>query len=176
VEKIVAEAFLDKEEYRSGDLINRSDVQKVLKQLAAAGWQPSDRRKLVADTLPASAPLTKILHSRRGRRFMRKVADDTLIYDRMDRVSRVSGGRRMLTDIAKLPDGEKLAKLRRPHGVPGFLDLLPKKASGKVRSIRDYDEPTGRIYTEKQLVDRLRRSYRQDSETSTQPADRPGRQ
>jgi hypothetical protein len=145
--------------YQPGDLIHQKDVQGVLKALAANDWQPKDKKQIVADTLPENDALVRILGTRRGVKFMRKVKDYELIFDRMDRVCRVSGGQRMLTDIAKLPDGQKIAKTRRPPGSPGFLDLLPKNSSGKVRSIKDYREPTGRIYTESQLLERLKLSY-----------------
>jgi len=52
-----------------------------------------------------------------------------------------------------------LAKMDRPRGVPGFLELLPKNRSGKTRTIKDYQQPTGLIYTEKQLLKRLKQSY-----------------
>ena len=148
-----------REGYQPGDLITTKDVRRMLKALRGGGWTPQDYKKILEESLPADAKLVSILSTRAGTSFMRKVKDDELIFDRMDRISEVSGGPRMLQDIAKLPDGDKLAKMKRPHGVPGFLDLLPKNASGKVRSIKNYDEPTGRIYTETQLLERLQLSY-----------------
>jgi len=167
VQQIAATALSQRDDYAPGDLITRRDVQRVLKALMAAPWRPPDHQQLMKDVLPEDDALVRMLNSRQGVKFMRKVKDDALIYDRMDRVCRVSGGQRMLADIARLPGGEKLAKMKRPHGVPGFLDLLPKNASGKVRSIKDYGEATGRIYTQKQLLERLKDSYQgQDATTS----------
>ncbi len=159
VSGITQAKLAEREGYQPGDLITQTDVKRVLLALNSSGWQPTDSKQLLADSLPENAVLARTLKTKKGARFMRKVGDYELIFDRMDRVSRVSGGSKMLTDIAKLPDGEKLAKLNRPNGVPGFLDLLPKKSSGKVRSIKDYEQPTGRIYTEKQLLQRLKESY-----------------
>ena len=51
-----------------------------------------------------------------------------------------------------------------PYGVPDFLDLLPKNSSGRVRTIKDYDKPTGRIYTEEELLRRLNRSLARGSD------------
>lgn len=148
-----------REDYQPGDLLTNSDVKEVLKALAAAGWQPPDQKDILAHTLPDDDTLVRTLSTERGKRFMRKVAEDDLIFDRLDRVSRTYGGERMVNDLAKLPDGYKYAKTKRPNGVPGFLDLLPKTGSGKKRSIKDYDKPTGRIYCEKQLLERLENSY-----------------
>jgi hypothetical protein len=160
VQRIVADCFGQQAHYQPGDIITQTDVAAVLKQLAAAGWQPPDGQQILADTLPEDNAVVSMLRTEKGRRFMRKVSGFDSIYDRMDRVSQVSGGQRTLDAIVRLPDGEKYAlpKKQTPHGVPDFLDLLPKNASGKVRSIKDYQKPTGRIYTQADLVERLLRS------------------
>ncbi len=165
--RITTVQLAKRENYQSGDLITQSDVKGVLKALAGAGWQPADGKKIIALALPDDDPLVKILGTKRGERFMRQSAGADLIYDRLDRVCRVSGGQRMITDLAKLPNGHKFAQLDRPHGVPGFLDLLPKTASGMRRSIKEYRKPTGRIYTEKQLLQRLKESYRGKVDTAS---------
>jgi hypothetical protein len=160
VQQIVARYFSQQSGRQPGDIITQSDVAAVLEELAAAGWQPPDHKQLLASTLPDDGPLVSSLRTQQGRRFMRKVSGYESIYDRLDRVSQVSGGQRTIDAIVRLPDGEKYAqpKKKTPHGVPDFLDLLPKNASGKVRTIKDYDKPTGRIYTEADLVNRLNRS------------------
>lgn len=160
VQRVVADYFREQAHYRPGDIITQTDVAAVLKDLAAAGWQPRDGRQILADTLPEGNAVVLNLRTERGRRFMHKVSEYDSIYDRMDRVSQVSGGQRTLDAIVRLPDGEKYAlpKKQTPNGVPDFLDLLPKNASGKVRSLKDYNKPTGRIYTETDLVKRLSRS------------------
>lgn len=164
VTQIAVAELAQRKGYQAGDLLTFDDIEGVLVALAVSGWQPRDQQRILEDTLADSDALAQILRTEHGTRFMRKVSQDSLIFDRMDRVCRVSGGQRMLRDISRLPDGEKLAKLHRPHGTPGFLDLLPKNASGKVRSIRNYDKPTGRIYTQEQLLRRLQESYRGQSD------------
>ncbi|MFW6114385.1 MAG: hypothetical protein ACOC7K_01450 [bacterium] len=171
VERVVKSALAEREGYRPKDLINRSDVERVLKALAESGWRPSDHEKLLDETLSEDNPLVQILGTKPGIKFMRKVKGYELIYDRMDRVCRVRDGKRMLADMSKLPDGERYAKMERPAGVPGFLELLPKRSSGKVRSIEDYKKPTGRIYTEKQLLKRLKQSYQENAKGDCEQGD-----
>jgi hypothetical protein len=172
VQQIVAGYFSRQADCRPGDIITQSDVAAVLQDLAAAGWQPPDHKQLLANTLPDDNAMVSTLRTEQGQRFMRKVSGYESIYDRLDRVSQVSGGQRTIDAIVRLPDGEKYAqpKKKTPHGVPDFLDLLPKNASGKVRSIKDYDKPTGRIYTEADLVSRLSRSL------PAAPQPEPGKQ
>jgi hypothetical protein len=67
----------------------------------------------------------------------------------------VSGGQRMLRDLAKLPDGERYVKMQTPGAVPDMLALLPKKSSGQKRTIKNYKKPTGRVYTEQALAERI---------------------
>ena len=92
---------------------------------------------------------------------MAKVKGYTLIYDRLDRVARVSGGLTTLEMLVRLPNGEKFSRLKSqlPKGVPDILELMPKKGNGFVRSIKGYEKPTGRIYSEADLVQRLGRSF-----------------
>ena len=167
VTQIVNSTLGERKGYQAGDLITRSDAQRVFRSLANANWRPTDQKQILSDTLSDGDVLVRILSSQRGVVFMRKVGSDKLAFDRMDRVSRAPGGQRMLTDIARLPDGEKLAKMRRPHGVPGFLELLPKDSSGKTRTIKDYRKPTGRVYTGEQLLARLKMSYQGSAQSKS---------
>ncbi len=156
---LAAETLAQRDGYQNGDLITQSDVKLVMKTLASFGWVPKDQKELINLTLPDDDPLKQILSTVDGTRFMRQSGGAVLIYDRMDRVCRVFGGERMLVAMARLPDGHRYAELKRPYGVPGFLDLLPKTGSGRRRSIKDYDQPTGRIYTEQQLITRLEETF-----------------
>lgn len=155
VKQVLSRHFSQRDDYRSGDLITRDDTKKVVAALSAAGWNVPQAGKLIEDSLPANSVLVRSLSTKTGKRFMRRVAKERLIYDRLDRVARVSGGPALLRDLPKLPDGYRYAKMDRPRAVPGLLELLPKSGSGKRRTIKNYDKPTSRIYTEKDLADRL---------------------
>ncbi len=155
VRHVIDSHFSQRTDYRPADLITRDDTKKVLAMLSAAGWIVPQSRKLTEATLAPESILVRTLSTKNGKRFMRRVAKEHLIYDRLDRVARVSGGPALLRDLVKLPDGYRYAKMHRPRAVPGLLELLPKTGSGKRRTIKDYDKPTGRIYTEKDLAKQL---------------------
>jgi hypothetical protein len=159
IAQFVSYELQQKANYQPGDLITLEDVKPILKKLAVAGKPVPNESKVVQDLLPANSALVKHLSSRLGHRFMRKVRNDKLIYDRLDRISRVNGGNALLRDLLKLPDGARYAKMDPGQAVPDLLDLLPKTRSGKTRTIKDYKKPTGRIYTEEDLVKRLVKSY-----------------
>src|SRR6185503_17441521 len=110
--------------------------------------------------LPDQHVVVRTLRSAAGKKFMRQVSGRELMYDRLDRISEVSGGTLLIQDLVKLPNGERYAKPMSGGGVPDLLDLLPKNASGQTRRIRDYHKPTGRFYTVSDLVAGLKESYR----------------
>lgn len=159
--EVVATHFRTIPGYRPGDIISQSDVKAALRQLATYGFQPEDGQQILDDTLSDSNSLVTLLRTERGRKYMAKVNGYTLIYDRLDRVTRVSGGRTTLEMLIRLPNGEKFSHLKSqlPNGVPDILDLMPKKGNGLVRSIKGYEKPTGRVYSEADLIRRLERSF-----------------
>ena len=152
---------------QKGDLISQGDVQPIFAVLQQLGWVVEDQKEILTMVLSDQDFLVRTLRSQRGERFMRQVANDKLIYDRLNRIVRVQGGQRMLEDLIKLPDGATYAKADRARAVPGLLDLLPKNRSGKTREIRDYNKPTGKIYTATQLIDRLETSHRTATKNRT---------
>lgn len=141
------------------DLISQGEVKELLEAIEELGWEVEDQDKILAQTLTDSHPLVKTLSTRHGQKFMKKVSGYQLIYDRLDRVTGVSGGQRMLRDLVKLPDGYRYAKMKTTGAVPDLLALLPKKGNGRKRQIRDYDQPTGKLYTPTDVLKRLRESY-----------------
>lgn len=157
--KVVDQHFSKQRDYRPGDLISQRDVQSVLNSLKSAGWTVADKDQLLKLTLPESHFLVPLLASKQGRQFARKVSSEPLIYDRLDRLAHESGGPEMLQSLVKLPDGERYALSKPARGAPSILEMLPKGKSGKARKVPDYDKPTGRIYTQDQLLKQLRKSH-----------------
>ncbi len=155
IQAVVDRYFAEKSFYRPGDLIAQSDVQAVITALGKRGWKVPGAKQLVAKTLPDSHPLVQLLASDKGRRFMRAVQKQRLIYDRLDRVMGTWGGPAMLRQLIRLPDGARYAAWKTPSTIPDLLDLLPKRRSGKTRVIKDYRKPTGQIYTQQQLTKAL---------------------
>ena len=141
------------------DLIARGDVTPLFVVLAKLGWKVEDRDQILNELLPDSHFLVQQLRSQPGQRFIKKVASESLIYDRLDRISQERGGQALIHDLIRLPDGDRYARQNPGQAVPNLLDLLPKDASGRTRQIRNYGKPTGKIYVRDQFVKRLDASY-----------------
>jgi hypothetical protein len=159
VKQAVDQHFARLPGYRPGDIITKGDVQPLFGRLNELGWPVKDQQAILAQLLGKEDFLVATLRTNAGRRFMGKVSRYDLMYDRLDRIARESGGRELLTSLVRLPDGQRYASPRRPRAVPGLVDMLPKNASGKTRKVADYNKPTGRIYTADQLLQRLQQSY-----------------
>lgn len=145
--------------YLPGDLIARGDVEPVMQALEKQGWKPATPEELLKLLLDDGHFLVRQLRSTPGMKFMRGVAKEPLVFDRLDRLSEMPGGQQLVHDIIRLPDGQQLMK-KKP--TPGFTDLsilLPKQANGKTPTIKDYSKPTGKIYTENDLVKALEKAY-----------------
>lgn len=169
VRRVVETQLSSRKDFEPSDLLSRSQVSGVLQQLAAAGWSPDDRSEIEADTLPDNSVLVRTLRSPQGVRFMRKVAGQPGVYDRLDRIASETGGEPLLVGLVRLPDAERFTVARPARGLPDLVDFLPKNASGKTRTVKDFGKPTGRVYTAADLVQRLESSYRRAAEDPDPP-------
>jgi len=152
----VIQAHFDaKKGYKPTDLVHQGDVQDILAKLDRLGWRVADGQEILDKTLPTDHAMVKAFDSRQGTRFMRAVADYELIYDRMHRTAELPGGKALVRDIVKLPNGEIYAKMKPVPGNPTLTELLPKQRNGKTPLTRDFDKPTGYIYTAAQLAKRF---------------------
>lgn len=145
--------------YMTGDLLSRSDVQGALDALKKAGWNVANREEILKETLEDNDFLVRELRTSTGRKFSRAVMSDELVYDRLDRLTKFSGGQNLVHTIITLPDG---AKLMGPHPTPALgnlMELLPKQASGFTPTDKNFDKPTGKIYAEPKLLKVLAESY-----------------
>jgi len=159
VHKMVRQQLASGHATQRGGLISQHEVAPIFQQLQQLGWDVTDRDEILQDVLPIGDPVVTILRSPKGRKFASQVAGYKLIYDRLDRIVREPGGQRLLRDLVKLPDAARYAKQNTGVGVPNLVDFLPKTRSGKTRAVKDYEKPTGKIYTSEQLLGRLRKSH-----------------
>lgn len=160
IDETVRRTLATKRGYQPGDLLSRGDVQNVLDQVGRVGWDVANRADLLKNTLEDGSFLVRQLQSAPGIRFSRAALTDPNVYDRLDRLSRFSGGENLIATITTMPGGSKL--MAKPPS-PNFGDLtalLPKQANGLTPRDKDFNKPTGKIYTEKQLLTALAESYK----------------
>jgi hypothetical protein len=148
--------------YRSGDLLARSDVTRVCDALRQSGWEPSQRHALHNDALSDTHPLVQQLRTAEGRRFMRRVASIPQGYDRLEHLLDLPDGRKTLAALIRGPDGHKfiayLAQTPQGANLGHTLSRLPQGGG--------FNRPTGRIYTQHDLLQRLQQVYELDAASS----------
>jgi hypothetical protein len=151
----IDEHFKKKKDYRPGDFLSRSTVESLLAELAKLGWTVRDRDAILAQLTPDKDLLTEQFSTPRGREFMRKVSKNPASFEYLQRLSETANGQRQVKDLMKLPNGPDVlaALVSSPQG----RDISKRIAAGP--KTKNFDKPTGRIYTQAQLVTRLRESY-----------------
>jgi hypothetical protein len=158
VTEVVEQSFKAKRHYKPGDLISRGDLDPIFAELGEMGWKVNDRTEIERQLLPDNDFLVRELSTSDGRTFMRQVARYPEGYDRLDRLVDLSDGKVILRRLINGPDGYKL--LEYMTTAPGGREM-GKMLAGAPHG-RNFNQPTSRIYTAEQLLDRLRSSHEAD--------------
>jgi hypothetical protein len=145
--------------YQAGDILSQGQIKPLLAKLAKAGWKLSDQKELLGQIAADDDFIVRQLRSKSGMKFMRSTGGSAEQYDYLRRLSETKGGDRAVTDILKLPNGNDV------------LTALTKSKAGKDISRRmaagphtqGYDTPTAYLYTETQVLARLKESYDRDT-------------
>jgi hypothetical protein len=143
--------------YRPGDLITSSDVESLFRKLERINWKVAvaDRKDILKLTLSSSDWMARQFSGDRGKDFMRQIADLPGGYDRVDRLRRMPYGAQQIADLIRSPDGYKMFEyMTTTQGGKNLGVMLSQGVNGA-----DFNQSTGRIYTELDLTKRLKRSY-----------------
>ncbi len=162
VETTVKKALAKRPGYEPKDMLAQGDVKAVTAALAKQGWKVPDAARLVEDTLPDDDILIQLFRgSKKGLGFMRDCERFTLSYDRLDRLIRLPGGVLTIKQLIKGPDGYKMVQYFTDTAYRGncIVDILPRGENGQLPSSKGFNEPTGKIYTEKMLLATLKQLY-----------------
>jgi hypothetical protein len=147
--------FQSQPDYRIGDLIRRSQIEAVLKNVAAAGWKVTNAQQVAELSLADGSFLVRELSTPAGKKFMRKVATRAGGYSHLDRLSTIPRGERIIRDLIHDPNGDDLitylATTKGGHN-------MGKMMAG-VRGGVDLNKPTGRIYTANDLLAVLKKLH-----------------
>ncbi len=148
--------YFDKQpKYRDGDIISQSDAKAVFRILKQGGWDVTNRAEILKEVLPDSDYMVVQLRTKAGRKFMHQLSRTPEAYDRLERFLKLPKSRRFFRGLLKGPDGYKL------------FEYMVTAKGGKVlgqqlshtKAGRDFNKPTGHIYTAKQFTERLSESH-----------------
>lgn len=154
VQAAVEQALAAQGGYRPGDLISQTQVRAAVDSLARLDWKLADAPKLIERAPADEEFLTTTLRSTKGRAFMQSIARYPNGYDRLDRLTRMPQGQETVRKLVEGPGGYKL------------VEYLAKSSGGKELGVmlgrtvgEDFNRPTGRIYTARQLLAELQKLH-----------------
>ncbi len=155
VEQFVESHFATESNYQPGDIISRSQVRAVLDDLQRQGWKVPRDQELLNLVLDDSDILVRELRTKDGRKFARQISRYPHAYDRIDRLARMPTGKSILWRSIHGAGGYQLLEyLTTAPGGTEMGKMLANTPSG-----RDFNKPTGRVYTAAGLIQQLRPRY-----------------
>ncbi len=154
VEPMVKKHFAGLPDYQPGDIISRSNVEPLFAQLADRGWNVADRKAVLAAVPADDNFLVTSFRTKSGRKFMRDVAKYPEAYDRLDRLARLPYGKLAIRRLIRGPDGYRMIEyMTTTRGGIELGKQLSNAPQGK-----NFNRPTGRLYTAELLLKRLKKS------------------
>jgi len=155
IKEVVDSHFASLPGYKPGNIISRSEVKPLFEKFKLLCWEVSDRRAILDDVLADGSFLVVELRRPAGRRFMRRISKYPNAYDRLDRLSRLPHGHKTVLALINGKGGyemiEYMTTSKGGIAIGKQLSNAPKGAN--------FNKPTGRIYTVKILIDRLREAH-----------------
>jgi hypothetical protein len=141
--------------YQDGDLISRRQVEVVFPVLQKLGWKVLDQSDILAMLPDDNEFFVTRLRTKAGRKFMRQMSQYPLAFDRIDRLGQMSMGNDNIDALIRGPDGYKMLQyMTETVWGKNMGKMLSKAPKGK-----DFNGPTGRLYTADALMLRLQQSY-----------------
>jgi len=160
VQKIVEQNLNYTPDYQPGDLISRRQVNPIFDALAYAGWQVKDRAEIANLVCADNDAIIRQFRSYPGgKQFMREVGKSPYGYDRVDAIDRLPGGKTLGESTIELlittPGGYKNIWNLDTSSKKQISNWMLAPGSGKL----DFNASTGRLYTAKDFLTRLKQSY-----------------
>jgi hypothetical protein len=142
-------------DYQTGDLLTAPKVERVLSKLEKINWKIADAREIVKLVLSDSDWMAERLSGGDGKEFMRRIATMPGGYDRVDRIRNMPNGEYQISDFIESPGGYTMIEYMTTTQEGRNLGaLVSEGVNGE-----NFNKPTGRIYTERELLKRLKISY-----------------
>lgn len=155
VKQTVAQYFEAMPKFRENDLLTRDVVEPLLGKLQKMGLPLADAGQILGKVPSKDEFLADQLSTDRGRQFMRRISGYPGAYDRLDRLSRMPHGEQTIRDLVRGPGGDKMLQyMTTAQGGTELGKQLSNSPTGK-----QFNEPTGRIYTVTLLLKRLQQSH-----------------
>jgi hypothetical protein len=152
IDSMTEDYFARQPKYHPGEIISQSQVRGLFEEFWRYGWKVPRQDELLRRVPDDSELLVRELRTKDGRKLSQQIAHYPLGFDQLDRLSRMPTGKSILQRTVRGPDGYKL--LQYLGEAPGG-NVMGQMLSGTPTG-RDFNKPTGRIYTVSALIEQLR--------------------
>ncbi|MCE9606944.1 MAG: hypothetical protein K8U03_18830 [Planctomycetia bacterium] len=167
VQDLVEKQLAKKSGYRDGDLITRSDVAPIIPQLEKLGFPVREVSKGIEVLLADDHLLVTLLRTPQGEALIPKIKNLELALDRMDRLCYFSEGQELLRNLVVAPNAlTVIEQLCLPETAKALAVKYPNEPS-----CQTLDLPTGRAFTQRQYIERLRTIHMLAERGLTRPHD-----
>ena len=157
IEEAVVKTLTRNRKYYENDLIAQSQAAKCFAAVKALGWDVPDSKAIIREFLADGDYLVKVLSTRKGHEFMRQMSKYPMGYDRLDRLRYVVKGKEAIHQLIHSKDGYIMIEyMTTTREGKNMGNLVSNARNGK-----DFNKPTGRLYTGKQLIEKLKGIYDQ---------------
>lgn len=170
IEKAVVKTLTKHGKYYENDLIAQSQAAKCFAAVKAIGWDVPDSKKIVREFLADGDYLVKVLSTRKGHEFMRQMSKYPMGYDRLDRLRYVVKGKEAIHQLIHSKDGYIMIEYMTTTQEGKNMGKLVSNA----RNGKDFNKATGRLYTGKQLIEKLKGIYEQLKKGKTPEPEKKG--
>lgn len=155
VQKAVEKHLATIKDYRKGDLLSQSYVEPIFAELEKLGWKVADRDVILKQVPGDREFMVRELRTNDGRQFMRGIERFPGGYDRVEHLCKLPDADTLMWRLTSGPDGYKMVEyLTTAPGGAVMGEMLSEAPAGK-----NFNKPTGRLYTEADFLARLKHSY-----------------
>lgn len=163
---IVKKHFANLANFRTGDLVTAGDVKPLLQELSSEGWDVPESGTLIARLVPSGSYLDRTFSTRKGRKFFREISRVPGGIDRVERMSKLKAGKGSIGQLVNsAPFGSDFIAQMATTKVGRNMG----KRAGNTRDGKNFNKPTGKIYTEEALMKELVVRFRTDLSRAKKP-------
>ncbi len=142
-------------------LVTYDTARRIFYELWEQRWNVSDQAEILKQVTPNNSFLAQQCLSAGGQKFLKQAGDPQTVFDRLERLSRLPEGQQKIRDLMAGPQGhhDMLAYMLGSQGSKLLIEGAVDHPDA-----RDFNKPTGKIYSPEALLERIKKSHQYDVE------------
>ena len=136
-----------------------NQVKPLLEGLKQEGWEVPKSDALISKLVPTGSYLDRTFSTKNGKKFFRQISNVPGGIDRVDRMSKLNKGKSSINQLVnEIPNGADFVKaLATTRGGKTLGNWTSRARNGQ-----NFNQTTGKIYTEKELTKELVKRFKED--------------